>query len=170
MALTVTTPGDSEVKVVREFKAPRELVWDAHTKPDLVKCWLLGPPGWSMPECEIDLRVGGAYRYVWQNDQNAAQRFSSSGVHREVVHPRRIVTTERMDLSGLGMQSPPNESINTLELSESGGVTTLTIVMNFGSKEARDGAIASGMTDGMELSYQRLEAHFPEFERAATAS
>ncbi len=64
----VTTPSDREIAVARVFDAPRELIWDCHTKPELLKRWMLGPLGWSMPVCEIDLRVGGAYRYRWRND------------------------------------------------------------------------------------------------------
>jgi len=157
MTLQASTPSDREIKVTRTFKAPRQLIWDAHTKPELVKRWLLGPPGWSMPECEIDLRVGGAYKYVWKSDESGAS-FSSSGVHREIEAPKRIVTTERMDLTGLGMENAPGEAINTLELSEANGKATLTIVMLFPSKEARDGALQSGMTGGMEQSYERLDA------------
>jgi uncharacterized protein YndB with AHSA1/START domain len=100
--------------------------------------------------------VGGRYRYVWQNDADGA-RFNATGVHTEVTPIERIVTTERMDLSGLGMESPPGESINTLVLTEADGVTTVTLNMDFGSKEGRDGAIASGMTDGMEMGYVRLD-------------
>jgi len=156
MTLEATTPSDTEIQVVRRFNAPRQLLWDAHTKPELVKKWLLGPPGWSMPECDIDLRVGGAYRYKWVSDENGAF-FTSSGVHKEVVALERIVTTETMDLTGLGMEIPPGESINTLTLSETGGQTTLTVLMRFPSKAHRDGALQSGMTGGMEQSYQRLE-------------
>jgi uncharacterized protein YndB with AHSA1/START domain len=156
MALEVELPSDREVKVTRAFNAPAQLVWDAHTKPDLVKRWLLGPPGWSMPECEVDLRVGGAYRYKWVSDENGSF-FTSSGVHKEIVPIERIVTTESMDLSGLGMEIPPGESINTLTLSEANRKTTLIIVMRFPTKEHRDGAVATGMTGGMEQSYERLE-------------
>ncbi len=157
MPLEATIPSDTEIQVVRTFDAPRQLLWDAHTKPELVKRWLLGPPGWSMPECDIDLRVGGAYRYKWVSDENGAF-FTSSGVHKEVVPLERIVTTETMDLSGLGMEIPPGESINTLTLAEADGKTVLTVRMRFPSKEHRDGALQSGMTDGMEQSYQRLES------------
>lgn len=157
MPLEATTPSDREIKVVRTFNAPRQLIWDAHTKPDLIKRWLLGPPGWSMPECDVDLRVGGAYRYKWVSDENPSAFFTSSGVHKEVAPIEKIVTTETMDLTGLGMEIPPGESINTLTLSEANGKTTLTIVMLFATKEHRDGALQSGMTGGMEQSYERLE-------------
>ena len=147
--LKVELPSDREVLVTREFKAPAQLVWDAHTKPELVKRWLTGPDGWSMPVCEIDLRVGGAYRYRWRNDADGTE-FGSSGIHKEIVHHSRIVTSERME----GFQG---EAINTLTLREVNGRTIVTLNMDFGSKEARDGAVATGMTDGMELGYQRLD-------------
>lgn len=157
MPLEATTPSDREIKVVRSFNAPRQLIWDAHTKPELIKRWLLGPPGWSMPECDVDLRVGGAYRYKWVSDENPSEFFTSSGVHKEIEAIERIVTTEHMDVSGLGMDLDTGESINTLTLSEANGKTTLTNVMLFPTKAHRDGALQSGMTGGMEQSYERLE-------------
>jgi uncharacterized protein YndB with AHSA1/START domain len=150
--LKVELPSDREVLVTRAFNAPVDLVWDAHTKPELVKRWMTGPDGWSMPVCEIDLRVGGAYRYRWRNDADGSE-FGSGGVHKEVATPTRVVTTERME----GFQG---EATNTLVLREAGGKTIVTLTMDFGSKEARDGAVATGMTDGMELGYQRLDAMF----------
>ncbi|MDQ3809254.1 MAG: SRPBCC domain-containing protein, partial [Chloroflexota bacterium] len=94
--IDVTTPSDREIRVTRVFDAPRSLIFDCHTKPDLVRRWLLGPPGWSMPVCEIDLRVGGQYRYVWRNDVDGRE-FSIGGEYREVVPPERIVHTERYE-------------------------------------------------------------------------
>jgi uncharacterized protein YndB with AHSA1/START domain len=150
----VTTPSDREITVVRVFEAPREFIWDCHTKPELVQRWMLGPPGWSMPVCEIDLRVGGKYRYVWRQDSDGHE-FGSHGVHREVVAPERLVTTESMD----GFDG---ESVNTLELVENGGRTTLTINMCFPSKTHRDGALQSGMSDGMAMGFDRLESLLEE--------
>ena len=160
--VTVTTPSDREVTVVREFDAPAQLVWDAHTKPELLKRWLLGPDGWSMPHCTVDLRVGGRYRYVWRDDATGAQ-FGSYGEHLEVVPVERIVTTESMDgLDGQPLSLEPpwgsqEPSVNTLTLAEAGGRTTLTINMRFPSKEIREMAVQSGMTDGMAVGYDRLE-------------
>jgi uncharacterized protein YndB with AHSA1/START domain len=159
----VSTPNDREVVVTREFDATAQLVWDAHTKPELLKQWLLGPPGWSMPYCAVDLRVGGKYRYVWRNDENGAE-FGSYGEHLEVTPVERIVTTERMD--GLDGQPIDHErpveagepSVNTLTLAERNGRTTLTIAQVFPSKEIRDMAVGSGMTDGMAISYDNLDA------------
>src|SRR5207247_8670465 len=94
--LQLTTPSDREIAMTRVFDAPRKLVFDAHTKPELVKRWLLGPPGWSMPVCEIDLRVGGRFRYVWRRDNDGTQ-MGMGGVYREIVAPERIVNTEKFD-------------------------------------------------------------------------
>ena len=154
----VTTPSDCEITVVRAFNAPRDLIWDCHTKPELLKRWMLGPPGWSMPVCEIDLRVGGAYRYRWRNDADGTE-FGSSGVHREIVPFERIVTTE-------SMEGFDGESINTLTFSEAGGRTLVSTNMLFPSKEIRDGAIQSGMSDGMAMGYDRLEDLLAELAAA----
>ena len=148
--LTVSTPSDREVFVTRVFDARIELVWDCHTKPEHMRRWMLGPDGWSMPVCEVDLRVGGKYHYRWRSDADGSE-FGFNGVHREIEAPRRLVTTQRPD----GVED--GEAINTLVLSEQGGRTTLSLTMLFPSKEARDGAIATGMTDGMEQSYQRID-------------
>jgi len=94
--LKLTTPSDREIVMTRVFDAPRKLVFDAHIKPDLVKRWLLGPPGWSMLVCEIDLRVGGEYRYVWKRDSDGTE-MGMGGVYREIAAPERLVTTERFD-------------------------------------------------------------------------
>jgi uncharacterized protein YndB with AHSA1/START domain len=144
--LTVAMPNDTDVVVVRTFDAPRELVWRAHTEPKLVKKWLLGPPGWTMPTCEIDLRVGGRYRYGWAHPEQ--QGFEMTGTYNDVKKPERIVHTEEFQ----GMQS----RITTL-FAEKAGKTTMTMTMHFPSKEARDGAVATGMTDGMEHSYRNLD-------------
>src|SRR2546430_10512054 len=95
-ALKLTTAGERELVMTRVFDAPCQLVFDAHTKPELVKRWLLGPPGWSMPVCEIDLRVGGKYRFVWRHDRNGTE-MGMGGVYREIKAPERIVSTEKFD-------------------------------------------------------------------------
>jgi len=145
--LTVSTPNDTDVVVVRTFDAPRELVWRAHTEPKLVKKWLLGPPGWTMPTCEIDLRVGGRYRYGWAHPTQKA--FEMTGTFTAVKAPERIIHVEEFQ----GMEA----TITTL-FTEKAGKTTLTMTMHFPSKAARDGAIKTGMTDGMEQSYQLLDS------------
>src|SRR4029077_14305681 len=93
--MTLDTRNDREIIMTRTFDAPRQLVFDAYTKPELVSRWLLGPPGWEMPECEIDLRVGGTYRYKWRNANG--QEMGMSGVFREIVPPERLVATEQFD-------------------------------------------------------------------------
>src|SRR3989442_7226141 len=95
-SLKLTTPGERDLVMTRRFDAPRKLVFDAHTKPELVRRWLLGPPGWSMPVCEIDLRVGGKYRYLWQHDRDGT-KMGMGGVYREIVAPERVSNTEQVD-------------------------------------------------------------------------
>jgi uncharacterized protein YndB with AHSA1/START domain len=152
----VTLPGDREVKVTRSFKAPRALVYRAHTEPALVRRWLLGPPGWSMPVCEMDVRVGGKYRWRWRNDQDGSE-FGFSGTFREVKPAEKLVHTEAYEPGTVGGSFPGNDALVTVTFTEDGGVTTMTSLIDFGSKEARDAAIATGMTDGMEQSYQLLD-------------
>lgn len=147
--VTLTTPSDREIAISRTFDAPAALVWDAHTDPVLLRRWMLGPPGWSMPVCDIDLRVGGRYRYEWRSDADGSQ-FGTGGEYREIVPGRRMVHTEQMD----GM---PGEALCTFELAERGGRTTLTYTMLFPTTEARDAALESGMSDGMAAGYDRLE-------------
>ena len=123
---------------------------DAHTRAALVQRWLLGPPGWTMPVCEIDLRVGGKYRYVWQSA--GGQRMGVAGTFKEIVRPSRIVMTQLFDEDWTGGQT-----IVLTELTEHGGKTTLTTTVRYASREARDGALKTGMTTGMEAGYERLE-------------
>jgi len=148
--LRLTTPSDREIAMTRVFHAPRPLVFDAHTKPELVRRWLLGPPGWSMPVCEIDLRVGGTYRYMWQHDRDGT-KMGMGGVYREVVAPERIVNTEKFDEAWY-----PGEALGTLVLVEQGGKTTLTYTMRYESRGARDAVIKSNMESGVAASYDRL--------------
>jgi uncharacterized protein YndB with AHSA1/START domain len=152
----VTLPSDREVKVTRSFKAPRALVYRAYTEPRLVQRWLLGPPGWSMPVCEMDVRVGGRYRWRWRSNQDGSE-FGFAGTFREVQPAARLVHTEAYDPGTLGDAYPGDEAIVTVSFTEEDGVTTVTTHIDFGSKEARDAAVATGMTDGMEQSYQLLD-------------
>lgn len=152
----VTMPSDREVKVSRSFKAPRELVYRAFTEPPLVRRWMLGPPGWSMPICEMDVRVGGQYRWRWRNDQDGKE-FGFFGAFREVQPASRLVHTEAYDPGGVGGGYPGEPAVVTTSFAEDGGVTTVTTLIDFGSKATRDAAVATGMTSGMEMSYQKLE-------------
>jgi uncharacterized protein YndB with AHSA1/START domain len=149
-ALQISTPSDREILMTRVFDAPRELVFEAHTRPELVKRWLLGPDGWSMPVCEIDLRVGGAYRWVWRRASDGTE-MGIRGVYREIVRPERIVSTEKFDDAWY-----PGEAVNTLVLLERGGRTTLEQSTLYESREARDSVLASGMETGVAASYDRL--------------
>jgi len=149
--LKVTTPTDREIVMTRSFGAPRQLVWDAMTKPELVKRWLLGPPGWSMPICEIDLRVGGGYRYVWRHDSDG-HKMGMRGVYREVVAPERLVATEVFDESWY-----PGEALDTTVLVEQGGRTTLTLTVLYASRDARDTVLKTPMAEGVASGYDRLE-------------
>jgi uncharacterized protein YndB with AHSA1/START domain len=147
--LKVTTHGDREIVMTRVLDAPRRLVFDAFTKPELVKRWLLGPPGWSMPVCEIDLRVGGSYRYVWRHVNG--NEMGMGGVYREIVAPERIVATEKFDESWY-----PGEAVGTLLLVEQGGKTTITQTVLYESREARDGVLKSPMESGVAAGYDRM--------------
>jgi uncharacterized protein YndB with AHSA1/START domain len=147
--LKVTTPSDREIAMTRVFDAPRRLVFDAHTKPELVKRWLLGPPGWTMPVCEIDLRVGGSYRYVWHG-QNGSE-MGMRGIYREIVPAERIVCTESFDDPWY-----EGEAVGTTVFVERGGKTTLTTTVLYASKEIRDAVLKSPMEQGVAASFDRL--------------
>lgn len=158
----VTLPSDSEVEVRRSFRAPRELVYRAYTEPGLTRRWMLGPPRWTMPVCDMDVRVGGRYTWRWRNESEN-QEFGFSGTYRELDPPSRIVHTEAFDPGTIGGPYPTDgEAVITTTFEEEGGVTTVTTRMDFGSKEARDGAMATGMTDGMEQSYGLLDGLLAE--------
>ncbi len=148
-ALKITTPSDREIVLTRVFAAPRRMVFEALTKPELLKRWLLGPPGWEMVVCEVATKVGDRYRYEWRNEKG--RQFGMGGVCREFVPPERIVCTELMD----GYQS---ETLNTTVLTERDGKTTLTLTALHESREVRDMVLQSGMERGITASYDRLEA------------
>jgi uncharacterized protein YndB with AHSA1/START domain len=135
--------------MTRVFDAPRHLVFDALTQPELISQWMLGPPGWSMPVREIDLRVGGAYRYVWRNADGT--EMGVRGVFREIVPPELLVVTEQWDQPWY-----PGEGLVTNTLTEQDGKTTLTLTVRYESREARDTVLKTGMTRGIGASYDRL--------------
>ena len=152
----VTLPSDHEVQVTRSFRAPRALVYRAHTEPELIRQWMLGPPGWTMPVCEIDLRVGGTYRWRWRSEKNGKE-FGFSGTFREIEPNVRLVHTESFDPGTTGEKMADSPSLVTLTLVGDGPITTVTNVIDFGTKANRDAALATGMTTGMEQSYQLLD-------------
>lgn len=151
--LEVTTPSDREILMTRVFNAPRRLVFDALTRPELVRRWLLGPVGWSMPVCEIDLKVGGAYRYIWRSEENGVE-FGFRGVYREIVSPERLVHTELPD--GPDGEKAGEGALVTWLLTEQNGKTALASTMLLPTREARDAVLATGMTEGVAVSYDRL--------------
>ena len=144
---TLTTPSDLEVVMTRVVDAPRRLVWEAWTNPEHVPQWMTGPDGWTMPVCEIDLRPGGGWHFVWRKTDGT--EMDMRGAYREVAPPERLVSTESW-----GENWP--ETVNTLLLSEKGGKTTITQVILYPSKEARDAALKTGMKEGMDQSFDRL--------------
>lgn len=158
--LSVTAPGEREIVITRAFDAPRELVFDAITKPELLLRWFHGPDGWTLIACEVDLRVGGAYRFVWRGPDG--MEMGLGGVHRDILRPERIVRTERYDMDWTG-----GETLGTSLLSERDGKTTLTTTVVYASREARDGALASGMEQGIAAGYDRLDAFLADTSTAA---
>jgi len=147
--LTLTTRGDREIVMTRVFDAPRTLVFDAWTKPELLKRWLHGPEGWLLPVCEIDLRVGGSFRYLWRHTNG--NEMGMRGVYREIVAPERIVATEKFDEPWY-----PGEAVGTIVFQERDGQTTLTQTLLYESRAARDGVLKSPMEGGVAQSYNRL--------------
>jgi len=148
--LELTTPGDREIVMARVFDKPRQLVFEAFTKPELLQRWLLGPDGWAMPICEVDLRAGGAFRYVWRNDADGRE-FGLIGTYREVVPPERIVHVERFDDPAM-----PGDAQVTTSFVERGATTTVTMTVLYESAEVRDMALESGMDRGVSASFDRL--------------
>jgi len=148
--LQVTTPSEREIAMTRVFAAPRSLVFDAWTKPELLKRWLGVRGGWSFAVCEVDLRVGGAYRYVWRGPNG--KEMGMGGVYREVVRPERLVATEKFDESWY-----PGDALDTMVFVEKGGKTTVTTTVLYASKEARDGVLKGPMKEGVADSYDMLD-------------
>ena len=149
-ATTITTPSDREVVLTRVIDAPRRLVFAAYTDPEHVPHWMLGPDGWSMPVCEIDLRPGGQWHFVWRRPNG--EEMEMRGEYREIDPPERIVNTESW-----GGEWP--ETLNTLILTEHDGQTTITQRVLYPSPDARDAALGTGMKDGASISYARLETY-----------
>lgn len=143
---------DTHVRITRAFEAPRHLLWRAHTEPELMRRWLLGPDGWVLTVCENDLTVGGSYRNAWAPAEGEpGEAFGFEGENLVIEPERRLVTTERMT----GLDAPG--TVNDLSFDEADGVTLLTLHITYASVEQRDMILATGMTDGMEASYARLE-------------
>jgi uncharacterized protein YndB with AHSA1/START domain len=146
---SVAARGEREIALTRVFEAPRALVFEALTRPEHIRRWLLGPPGWTMAVCEVDLRVGGAYRFVWRRDDGT--ELGMGGVYREIAPPERLVHTERFDAAWY-----PGEAVVTTVLIEEGGRTKLASTVSYESRDARDAVLRSGMEAGVAVSYDRL--------------
>jgi uncharacterized protein YndB with AHSA1/START domain len=149
-ATTFAMPSDREIVIARVVDAPRRLVFDVWTKPEHLPHWMLGPEGWTMPVCEIDLRPGGAHRCVWRGSDGSEMEIG--GVYREIAPPERLVSTESW-----GGDWP--ETLNTMVLTEEDGKTTITLTILYPSKEARDAALQTGMKEGMSAGFNRLDEY-----------
>jgi uncharacterized protein YndB with AHSA1/START domain len=148
--LQVTTPSDREIAMIRTFDAPRYLVYRAMTEPELVKRWLGAFGGWTLDTCEIDLRVGGSFRYVWQNANG--QQMGMGGTYQEIVPDERIVNTERFDDAWY-----EGEAVGTLVLVEQDGQTTATTTLRYQSQEVRDTVLKTPMETGVGASYDQMD-------------
>ncbi len=149
-ATTFTTPTDKEIVMTHVVEAPQQLVFDAWTKPEHIPHWMLGPEGWSMPVCEIDLRPGGPWRMAWKHTDGSGMEMT--GVYKEIEPPRRVVNTESWGGDWA-------ETLNTLEITEDNGKTTMVSRMLYPSKEARDRALESDMQAGVNVTFERLDAY-----------
>ncbi|MBX3299128.1 MAG: SRPBCC family protein [Acidobacteria bacterium] len=158
-------PSETEVLVKRSFDAAAELVWRAYVEPELLRRWCTGPPDWSMPVCEMDMRVGGQYQWRWRNDADGME-FGFKGDVLEVVPHERIVHTQAFDPGNMGVSMGAEPSIITVTFDESNGITNVATMIKFASKADRDQALSTGMTDGMEVSYTRLDEVLAEIEKA----
>ena len=153
--LQVTTPSDREIRIERSFAAPRRLLYDAYTKPELVKRWLGAMPGWSWAACEMDVRAGGRYHWRWKGPDGA--EMGITGTYREIIEHERLVNTEQFDPAWY-----PGEAIGTVVFTERGGRTTVTTNLLYESKQARDAVVESGATGGMEQGYKVLDTVLDE--------
>ena len=151
LTLSVTTPSDFEIVLTRTFNAPRRLVWEAVTNPDHVRKWY-GCPALTMTDCEIDLRVGGSYRYTMRGPDGVIHIMS--GTYREIIAPERITHTERYETTNL---VTPYAMV-TMTLTEQGGRTRLQTVIQHETKQSRDGHLNAGMENGARDTFDRLEA------------
>jgi uncharacterized protein YndB with AHSA1/START domain len=157
--LQVTIPSDQEIALTRVFDAPRSLVFDAWTKPELLKRWLGVRGGWTMAVCEVDLRVGGSYRFLWRGPDGA--ELGLRGDYREIVRPERLVSTERFDDPWY-----EGEALDTLTLIEERGKTTATLITRADSREIRDAMLKSGMDRGVAESYDVLDGVLASLARS----
>jgi uncharacterized protein YndB with AHSA1/START domain len=156
--LTITTPGDRDIVIVREFDAPRDLVFLCYSKPELLRRWY-GLPDWIMTVCEIDFRVGGKWRFVTKAP--SGYEMGSQGLYTLIEEPERIDQTEIYDDDWTG-----GETTSVLLLTEKYGVTTSTTTVTYATPEARAGAVATPMAEGMEIGFKRLDELLAEQRKA----
>ena len=152
--LQIATPTDTTIVLTRAFNAPARLVWEAMFTPDKMRRWMLPPPGWTLTTCQCEPRVGGALELAWKSDE-ADPAMTLRGKFTEVVLHERAAHTETM---ALGTGQEIGSLLEKHEFAEAGNVTTMCITQTYASKEGRDGALASGMDQGMEACYQQLDA------------
>ena len=162
----VSTPSEQEVLIKRSFDAPAPLVWRAYTEPDLMRRWLTAMPGWSMPVCEMTTDVGGKYSWRWRDETNGVE-FGFTGEMLEVDPHAKIVHTQLYDPGDMGGSMGDGPSIITVTFDETDGTTNVATSIKFASKADRDAATSTGMTDGMEMSYKRLDEVTATIENAA---
>ncbi len=158
--LLVTTPSEREIAMTRVFDAPRGLVWDAMTKPALLKRWFGVHNGWTLDVCDIDLKVGGSYRYLWRGP--SGEEMGMRGVYREVVRHERIVSTEKFDQAWY-----EGDAVGTATFVEAAGRTTLTLRVVYASRAVRDAVLSSPMESGVSAGFDALEELLPAMAREA---
>ncbi|MBK9148558.1 MAG: SRPBCC family protein [Flavobacteriales bacterium] len=146
----IVAHSERAIRITRSFNAPHEMVFDAMTRSEMMMNWFHGATGWTLVVCEIDLRVGGSYRWVWRNTDG--QEMGMGGVYKEIVRPKRLVTSEKFDQAWY-----PGEAVGTMVLTEEFGRTLMTLTVEYESPTARDGVLAAELGDGMEVGYQRLD-------------
>ena len=149
------TPTDTQVEVVRSFDAPVESVWKPFTEASLVRHWMLGPPGWSMPICEMDFRVGGRYENVFRDEADGTE-IAIAGVFREIDALSKIVQDEKHSI-GNSSDGVSNDTVVTLTFEGTSEGAKVRTLIEYGSKEQRDGALATGMGAAMEMGYCRID-------------
>ena len=149
--LTMTKVGETDLKLTRRFNAEPAAVYDAHINEEKIKRWMLGPEGWTMPNCSVDGVPGGKFSYTWA-DETGEESFTIFGTFLELDAPNRIVHEETMDM---GTETPPMSRVTT-EFATDGDGTLMTMVISYADSESREAAIEYGMEEGMAVSYDNL--------------
>lgn len=148
---SVSFPSEREIRFTREFDAAIGQVWDAFTRPELIKKWMIGPGGWSMPVCEVEPRVGGTFRYQWASD-DGAQTIGMGGVFIAFDPLRLIKCTQVFDEDWTD-----GEAVGTLSLTERGGKTVMENTILYKSKATRDAVLRTPMERGMAAGFDRID-------------